>query len=112
MPHLDGLRLAVEALRTPEPRAGGQRQLRYLALPLVTASTAFNENGFSATSHGRRLLRAAASTASASRRYCMTAAERDYGAIAPCSSGFMMPSQASASWLSRHCFTVSLTRSS
>jgi len=102
MPHLYEAGLAVFASGTAEARTGGQRQLRYLTLRLVTAAAAFDENGFGASCHAPRLLRAGTSTASPARRYCMSYS-------VPCRSGLKTPDQNAASALSRHCFAASLT---
>jgi hypothetical protein len=71
MPEADLSRLTVAAMGTSETRAGGKRQEVHLALRLVAATLALDEDGFRAPGHARTLRRAPPVTANEASRYCM-----------------------------------------
>jgi hypothetical protein len=77
VPGPDQSGITIAAIRTAEAGAGGQGQLCDFALRLVSATTAFDEQGFRASSHARRLLCEGVPTASGARRYCMRARRRN-----------------------------------
>jgi len=77
MPDLDRPGFAVAAVRTAPAGFGREGQLGYLALALVAASPAFDEEGRGLLGHGASLNRQRVSTASPAPDHCMSMPYRE-----------------------------------
>src|SRR5689334_19360415 len=77
VPGLDSRRFAVAATGAAESRAGGQGELIHLALGLVAAAAAFDEQGGGVLGHVASIGPAPTSPANKVRRNCMNRMARE-----------------------------------